>query len=302
MMSYGLFTGGLGMHYGAEKIGTLVIPIAAGNSKRQIWFLKNFQTTVTHIIPSYALLLSNLIKSEGLDSSRDLNLKIMLIGAEPHSEETRHRIEELYQAKAFNSYGLSEMNGPGVAFECAYQTGLHVWEDAYFLEIVNPKTLEPCPAGELGEMVLTTLCRQATPILRYRTKDLAYWIDEPCPCGRTHYRISRIQGRTDDMFIYHGVNIFPIQIDKVLMNNPEVGSNYLITLERKDLRDTMKIEIEIKPELFIGDLPKLERLRERIQAEIRSETLVTPEIVLVEPGTLPTTEGKAVRVIDKRQL
>ncbi len=302
MMSYGLFTGGLGMHYGAEKIGTLVIPIAAGNSKRQIWFLKNFQTTVIHIIPSYALLLSNLIKSEGLDSSRDLNLKIMLIGAEPHSEETRQRIEELYQAKAFNSYGLSEMNGPGVAFECAYQNGLHVWEDAYFLEIVNPKTLEPCPAGELGEMILTNLNRQATPILRYRTKDLAYWIDEPCPCGRTHHRISRIQGRTDDMFIYHGVNIFPIQIDKVLMNNPEVGSNYLITLERKDLRDTMKVEIEIKPELFIGDLPKLERLRERIQAEIRSETLVTPEITLVEPGTLPTTEGKAVRVVDKRQL
>lgn len=302
MMSYGLFTGGLGMHYGAEKIGTLVIPIAAGNSKRQIWFLKNFQTTVTHIIPSYALLLSNLIKSEGLDSSQDLNLKIMLIGAEPHSEETRQRIEELYQSKAFNSYGLSEMNGPGVAFECAYQNGLHVWEDAYILEIVNPKTLEPCPAGELGEMILTTLSRQATPILRYRTKDLAYWIDEPCPCGRTHYRISRIQGRTDDMFIYHGVNIFPIQIDKVLMNNPEVGSNYLIILERKDLRDTMKVEIEIKPELFIGDLPKLERLRERIQAEIRSETLVTPEIILVEPGTLPTTEGKAVRVVDKRQL
>lgn len=302
MMSYGLFTGGLGMHYGAEKIGTMVIPIAAGNSKRQIWFLKNFQTTVIHIIPSYALLLSNLIKSEGLDASRDLNLKILLIGAEPHSEETRQRIEELYNAKAFNSYGLSEMNGPGVAFECAYQSGLHLWEDAYILEIVNPKTLEPCPAGELGEIILTTLCREATPILRYRTKDLAYWIDEPCPCGRTHYRISRIQGRTDDMFIYHGVNIFPIQIDKVLMNNPEVGSNYLVTLERKDLRDTMKIEIEIKPELFIGDLPKLERLRERIQAEIRSETLVTPEIILVEPGTLPTTEGKAVRVVDKRQL
>lgn len=302
MMSYGLFTGGLGMHYGAEKIGTMVIPIAAGNSKRQIWFLKNFQTTVIHIIPSYALLLSNLIKSEGLDASRDLNLKILLIGAEPHSEETRQRIEELYHAKAFNSYGLSEMNGPGVAFECAYQSGLHLWEDAYILEIVNPKTLEPCPAGELGEIILTTLCREATPILRYRTKDLAYWIDEPCPCGRTHYRISRIQGRTDDMFIYHGVNIFPIQIDKVLMNNPEVGSNYLVTLERKDLRDTMKIEIEIKPELFIGDLPKLERLRERIQAEIRSETLVTPEIILVEPGTLPTTEGKAVRVVDKRQL
>ena len=302
MMSYGLFTGGLGMHYGAEKIGTLVIPIGGGNSKRQIWFLKNFQTTVIHIIPSYALLLSNLIKSEGLDSGRDLNLKIILIGAEPHSEETRRRVEDIYQAKAFNSYGLSEMNGPGVAFECAYQTGLHVWEDAYILEVLNPKTLEPCPPGELGEIVLTTLCRQATPILRYRTKDLAYWLDEPCPCGRTHHRISRIQGRTDDMFIYHGVNIFPIQIEKVLMNNPEVGSNYLITIERKDFRDIMKIEIEIKPELFIGDLPKLERLRERIQLELRSEILVTPEIILVEPGTLPTSEGKAVRVVDKRQI
>ncbi len=302
MMSYGLFTGGLGMHYGAEKIGTMVIPIGGGNSKRQIWFLKNFKTTVIHIIPSYSLLLSNLIKSEGLDPKSDLNLKILLIGAEPHSEETRRRVEELYGAKAFNSYGLSEMNGPGVAFECAYQNDLHLWEDAFVLEILNPKTLEPCAPGELGEVVLTTLCRQATPILRYRTKDLAYWINDPCPCGRTHHRISRIQGRTDDMFIFHGVNIFPIQIEKVLMNIPEVGSNYLITLDRKDYRDTMKVEIEIKPELFIGDLPKLERLRDRIQIELRSETLVTPEIILLEPGTLPTSEGKAVRVVDKRQI
>ncbi|MCX6089488.1 MAG: phenylacetate--CoA ligase [Candidatus Atribacteria bacterium] len=302
MMSYGLFTGGLGMHYGGEKIGALVIPIGAGNSKRQIWFLKNFKTTVIHIIPSYALLLSNLIKNEDLDPKKDLNLRIILLGAEPHSEETRKRVEELYGAKAFNSYGLSEMNGPGVAFECPFQNGSHLWEDAYVLEILNPKTMEPCAPGELGEIVLTSIDRKATPIIRYQTKDLAYLIDGPCPCGRTHSRISRIQGRTDDMFIYHGVNIFPIQVEKVLMNNPEVGSNYRIVLERQDYRDTMKVEVEIKSELFFGELQKLERLRERIQAELRSETLVTPEVALLEPETLPTSEGKAQRVFDNRQL
>ncbi|MCX7667912.1 MAG: phenylacetate--CoA ligase [Atribacterota bacterium] len=302
MMSYGLFTGGLGMHYGAEKLGAMTIPIGAGNSKRQIWFLQFFKTTAVHILPSYALLLAQLIKSEGLDPKRDLNLRIMLIGAEPHSEETRRRIEELYGAKAYNSYGLSEMNGPGVAFECPYQNGMHLWEDYYIMEVVNPQTGEPCQEGEVGELVLTTIYRDATPILRYRTRDLTAFINEPCPCGRLHRRIARIQGRSDDMFIFRGVNIFPIQIEKVLMNIPEVGNNYRIILEREDYRDVMRIEVEIKSELFFGDLQKLERLRERIQAELRSETLVTPEVVLVEPGTLPTQEGKAQRVFDNRKM
>ncbi len=302
MMSYGLFTGGLGMHYGAERLGALTIPIGAGNSKRQIWFLQFFKTTAAHILPSYALLLANLIKSEGLDPKKDLNLRIMLIGAEPHSEETRQRIEELYGAKAYNSYGLSEMNGPGVAFECPYQNGMHLWEDYYLLEIVNPQTGEPCASGEVGEIVLTTIYRDATPILRYRTRDLASFIDEPCPCGRTHRRISRIQGRSDDMFIVRGVNIFPIQVEKVLMGIPEVGTNYRIVLEREDYRDVMRVEVEIKSELFLGDLQKLERLRERIQSELRSEILVTPEVSLVEPGTLPTQEGKAQRVLDQRKF
>lgn len=302
MMSYGLFTGGLGMHYGAEKLGAMTIPIGAGNSKRQIWFLQFFKTTAVHILPSYALLLAQLIKSEGLDPKKDLNLRIMLIGAEPHSEETRRRIEELYGAKAYNSYGLSEMNGPGVAFECPYQNGMHLWEDYYIMEVVNPETGEPCQEGEVGELVLTTIYRDATPILRYRTRDLTAFIDEPCPCGRLHRRITRIQGRSDDMFIFRGVNIFPIQIEKVLMNIPEVGNNYRIILEREDYRDVMRIEVEIKSELFFGDLQKLERLRERIQAELRSEILATPEVVLVEPGTLPTQEGKAQRVFDQRKM
>lgn len=302
MMSYGLFTGGLGMHYGAERIGALTIPIGPGNSKRQIWFMRNFKTTVIHIIPSYALLLANIIKSEGLDPKEDLYLHTLLIGAEPHSEETRRRIEEAFGAKAYNSYGLSEMNGPGVAFECVYQEGMHLWEDYYYLEIVDPETLETCPPGEVGEILLTTLNRDATPIIRYRTRDLAFYYEEPCPCGRTHRRISRIRGRSDDMFIFRGVNIFPIQIEKVLMNIPEVGSNYRIILDREDFKDTMKVEVEIKPEFFFGDLLKLERLRERIKAELRAEILVTPDVILVEPESLPTSEGKAVRVIDQRKM
>jgi len=213
MMSYGLFTGGLGLHYGAERIGALVIPSGAGNSRRQITLMRQFGTTAIHIIPSYALKLLETFQEMGLDP-KEMKLRMAFVGAEPHTEEVRRRIEEAYGIDAFNSYGLSEMNGPGVAFECPYKEGMHVWEDSYILEVIDPETLEPVPDGEEGELVLTTLRREAMPLLRYRTGDLAFVYPDPCPCGRTHRRISRIKGRTDDMFIIKGVNVFPMQVDR----------------------------------------------------------------------------------------
>ena len=217
MMSYGLFTGGLGFHYGAEKIGALVIPAGAGNSKRQIQLMQDFETTAIHIIPSYALHLSTVFTETGVDPRRDTKLKIAFLGAEPHSENMRRKIEDFFGFKGFNSYGLSEMNGPGMAFECPEQNGMHIWEDNYVIEIIDPVTLRPVPEGEEGELVATTLLREGMPILRYRTKDLTRIIPGSCPCGRTHRRIERITGRTDDMMILKGGNIFPIQIEKRLM-------------------------------------------------------------------------------------
>ncbi|MEI7590614.1 MAG: phenylacetate--CoA ligase, partial [Deltaproteobacteria bacterium] len=196
MMTYGLFTGGLGFHYGAEKLGALVIPVGSGNSKRQVQLMKDFSTTVIHIIPSYALYLTNVFDEMGLNPRKDFSLKIAFIGAEPHSEKLREKIEELYGIKAFNSYGLSEMNGPGVAFECPYQDGMHIWEDNFIAEIIDPITLEKLPDGEKGELVMTTLSREGMPIIRYRTKDLTRIIKGKCKCGRTHKRIERITGRT----------------------------------------------------------------------------------------------------------
>ncbi|MCL4503154.1 MAG: phenylacetate--CoA ligase, partial [Deltaproteobacteria bacterium] len=221
MMGYGLFTGGLGFHYGGERLGALTIPAGAGNSTRQLQLMQQFGSTVIHIIPSFALYLLNTFAKQGLDP-RDLPLRIAFVGAEPHSEDMRRRIEAAYGLKAYNSYGLSEMNGPGVAFECPEQNGMHVWEDAFLLEVVHPRTLEPVGPGEVGELVFTNLTRQGMPLLRYRTRDLASFDDKPCPCGRSSRRLSRIQGRSDDMLIVKGVNIFPLQIDQALMAMPEV--------------------------------------------------------------------------------
>jgi len=301
MMTYGLFTGGLGFHYGAESIGALVIPAGAGNSKRQIQLMQDFGTTVIHIIPSYALHLRLVFDEMKVDPRRDTKLRIAFIGAEPHSEKTRLKIEELYGFKAYNSYGLSEMNGPGVAFECPHQNGLHIWEDNFLVEIIDPITLQPLPDGEEGELVMTTLMREGMPILRYRTKDLTRIIPGPCPCGRTHRRIDRIKGRTDDMMIIKGVNIFPIQIEKKLMEIPGVGTNFLIILEREGFNDNMIVKVEVKQEFFNGDLMHLERLKRRIVDELRSDILITPKVELVEPNTLPRSEGKAQRVIDNRK-
>ena len=301
MMTYGLFTGGLGFHYGAEKIGALVIPAGAGNSKRQIQLMRDFATTVIHIIPSYALHLSTVFEELGVDPRRDTQVKIAFIGAEPHSEKMRQKIEAFYGFKAFNSYGLSEMNGPGVAFECPEQNGMHLWEDNYILEIVDPDTLKPLPDGEEGEMVLTTLLREGMPIVRYRTKDLTRVIPGPCPCGRTHRRIDRIKGRTDDMLILKGVNIFPIQIEKKLMDIPGVGQNFLIVLDREGYNDHMTVKVEVNREFFLGDLKQLEGLRRRIVEDLKSDILITSKVDLVEPGSLPKGEGKAVRVVDNRK-
>lgn len=301
MMTYGLFTGGLGFHYGAEQIGALVIPAGAGNSRRQIQLMQDFETTAIHIIPSYALHLYLVFEELKIDPRKDTKLKIAFIGAEPHSEKTRLKIEELYGFKAYNSYGLSEMNGPGVAFECPHQTGLHIWEDNFLVEIIDPDTLAPMPDGEEGELVLTTLMRDGMPILRYRTKDLTRIVPGPCGCGRTHRRIDRIKGRTDDMMIIKGVNIFPIQIEKKLMDVPGVGTNFLIILEREGFNDHMIVKVEVQQEFFDGDLLHLERLQRRIIEELRSDILITPKVELVEPNTLPRSEGKAQRVIDNRK-
>lgn len=301
MMTYGLFTGGLGFHYGAEKIGALVIPAGAGNSKRQIQLMRDFDTTAIHIIPSYSLHLSEVFLEMGIDPRRDTKVRIAFIGAEPHSEKMRQKIEDFYGFKAYNSYGLSEMNGPGVAFECPYQNGLHIWEDNFLVEIIDPVTLRPLPDGEEGELVMTTLMREGMPILRYRTKDLTRIIPGKCRCGRTHRRIERITGRTDDMMILKGVNIFPIQIEKKLMDIPGVGTNFVIILEREGFNDHMIVKAEVQREFFAGDLKKLEELRRRVVEELKSDILITPKVDLVEPDSLPKSEGKAVRVIDNRR-
>lgn len=301
MMTYGLFTGGLGFHYGAEEIGALVIPAGAGNSKRQIQLMQDFETTAIHIIPSYALHLSTVFTETGIDPRRDTKLKIAFLGAEPHSENMRRKIEDFYGFKGFNSYGLSEMNGPGMAFECPEQRGMHVWEDNYIIEVIDPLTLRPVPEGEEGELIATTLLREGMPILRYRTKDLTRIIPGPCPCGRTHRRIERITGRTDDMMILKGVNIFPIQIEKRLMEIPGVGVNFLIILDRENYNDQMTVKVEVQRDFFGGDLQQLEILRRRIVEELKSDILITPRVDLVEQDSLPKSEGKAVRVIDNRK-
>ena len=298
---YGMFTGGLGFQYGAERMGMLTIPAAAGNSLRQIKFMTDFGTTALHAVPSYVTRLYEVMQSAGVDPRKDTKLKVLAIGAEPHSEEQRRRIEEMMGVKAYNSFGMSEMCGPGVGFECQEQNGLHFWEDYYIVEIVDPETLEPVADGEIGELVLTSLCREAMPLLRYRTRDLTRVLGRTCPCGRNHVRIDRMRGRSDDMMVLRGVNIFPIQIEKILMTFPELANNYLITLTTDADNDNMTVEVELE-ELFTDDFRRLQELTNRIQRALKDEILLTPHVKLLPKGTLPVSEGKAVRVVDKRKV
>ncbi|MCL2243048.1 MAG: phenylacetate--CoA ligase [Treponema sp.] len=299
MITYGLFTGGLGLHQGGEEVGMLVIPAGAGNTARQFKMMQDYGTTVLHATPSFLLHLETKMKEAGVQRE-SLSLKRAFAGAEPYSEDTRRRIESLLKIDVYNSYGLSEMNGPGVAFECQCKEGLHIWEDGYIAEIVNPDTLEPVKEGETGELILTILCREATPILRYRTRDLTSFYNEPCKCGRTHRRMRRITGRSDDMLIINGVNVFPSQIEEVIMSMKEVGNNYLIVVEKDGALDRLTVKTEVSTEIFMDDSRPLNALKEKIKETLQASISINPKVELHESGSLPISEGKAVRVKDTR--
>jgi len=302
MMGYGLFTGGLGLHYGAERLGCLVIPSATGNSPKQIELMQDFGSTIMHITPSYALHLGETVQKEmGIDP-RDLSVKKAILGAEPYSEGTRDKIEQLWGVDAYNNYGLSEMNGPGVALECIYKNGMHCAEDYYIAEIIDPETCEPVQEGEIGELVLTHINREAMPMIRYRTRDLTRFIPGPCECGRTLRRLDRMTGRTDDMLIISGVNVFPSQIEGVLMGVPEVGNNYQIVIDRESNLDRLHVRVELYAKMFTGEVKELEKLKAHITNKLKSVIVVTPRIEFCEPGALPASVGKAIRVIDNRKI
>jgi phenylacetate-CoA ligase len=299
MMTYGLFTGALVAHYGAEKVGCLVIPAGPGNSEKQLALMQDFGTTTVHLTPSFALYFADFLDGKGPDARKLLKLRRAFVGAEPYSVETRDKIEQGLDVEVFNSYGLSEMNGPGVAFECVERAGMHLWEDHFILEIIDPETEKPLPDGQPGELVLTTLCREAMPLLRYRTRDITSVVPGDCACGRTHRRLARITGRADDMLIVRGVNVYPQQIEHVLMAIPQVGRNYRILLEGRD-------DMTVQAELAHGDSDMGEEQRVALEGEIaarlRSEILTKPKVKLLPPASLPVSEGKAKRVIDRRTL
>ena len=299
MSGYGLFTGGLGLHYGAERLGMWTIPAGAGNTARQITLIRDFHVTVIHATPSYAMHVAERMVQEG-DDPRSLGIKIAALGAEPYTEELRLKLQDLYGFKAFNSYGLSEMNGPGVAFECENQKGMHIWEDAYLVEVLNPETMQPVAEGEVGELVMTTLRRTAMPIIRYRTRDLTSVMKSDCPCGRKHMRLARMVGRSDDMLIVRGVNVFPGQIEEVLMRHKWLGGNYVIVLSKAKALDQMTIKVEISKSGFDGSMDTLRQSRGELQRQLKEQIGFTAAVEVMEPGSLPASEGKAKRVIDER--
>ena len=296
-VNYGLFTGGLGFHYGAEKIGATVIPSATGNTRRQIEMIEDFGVTVIHCTPSYALHLSEVALSMGktLDT-----LRVGIFGAEPWSENMRTELERRLDLKAYDSYGLSEMYGPGVAFECPEHSGLHLWHDCYLAEIIDPETGERLAPGERGELVITPLVKEALPLIRYRTGDVTRLLEGECACGRG-VRIERITGRSDDMLVIRGINVFPSQIEHVLRSLPEVGEQFMVYVDRTKHLDEMIIEVEMTRAGFSGELQDLTRIQKRIAGELHDILGLRTAVKLVEPGSLPRFEGKARRVIDRRR-
>ncbi len=298
---YGLFTGGLGFHYGAEKIGAVVIPTSGGNTRRQIMLMRDLGTEILACTPSYALCIIEGLEAMGI-KTEELKLKAGIFGAEPWSENMRAELEEKLNIKALDIYGLSEVIGPGVACECLEQQGLHIFEDFFIPEIIDPVTEEPLPEGEEGELVITTIDKEGLPVIRYRTRDITSLTYEPCACGRTHARISKLLGRTDDMLIIRGVNVFPSQIESALMAVGEAEPHYLIIVDRVNNLDTMEVWIEVSEKLFADEIRKLEQVRKKIESEIYTTLGINVKVKLVEPHTIERSEGKAKRVIDKRKI
>jgi len=299
---YGLFTGGLGVHYGAEKLGASVIPISGGNTKRQIMIMKDFGATVLTCTPSYALHLAEVAVEMGVDP-KTLKLKVGVFGAEPWSEKMREEIEQKLCLTAIDIYGLSEIIGPGVSIECIEaKKGLHIFEDHFIPEIINPETGENLKPGEVGELVITTITKEAFPVIRYRTRDITFINPEPCVCGRTHVRMGRITGRSDDMLIIRGVNVFPSQIESVLMEIDEVEPHYQLIVDREGNLDTLTVLVEVGEHAFSDEVRKLQELERKIEKNIKEYLGVSARVKLVEPKTIARSEGKAQRVIDKRKI
>ncbi len=297
---YGLFTGGLGFHQGAEVMGCSVLPTSTGNTKKQIKMLNDFQTEVLAATPSYAIYLSEAAKKYGYDPKEDFNLKVGMFGAEPWSEEARDSIEEAFGLKAQDTYGMSELYGPGVAIECPKQNGLHIWSDQFLVETIDPKTGEVLPEGETGELIFTMLTREAMPLLRYRTKDVGSVTYEECECGRAHPRIEKIEGRSDDMLIVGGVNVFPSQVEAALLETEGISEHYQIVVDR-DVLDKLYVKAEVDREYYDSDEYDEEWLKEEASENLKAVLNINARLELLEPGTLPRTTGKAERVLDQRE-
>jgi len=298
---YGLFTGGLGLHYGAERIGATVLPTSVGNTERQIELMQDLKATAIACTPSYLLHMGEVAEKMGVSIKDDTRLKVGILGAEPWSEQMRQRIQDWLGIRAYDIYGTSELSGP-MFCECSEQKGFHVWGDLAYVEILDPETLEPLPAGERGEMVITMLQKEALPMVRYRIGDISAIDDSVCACGRTHPRVQRITGRVDDMLIIRGINVFPSQIEYALMSIPEVGQHFQIIVDRKGALDEMLVQVEVKREAFSDKITDLMSIRKKVEHKLRNILNVAVNVELVEPGSLPRFEGKAKRVIDRRKI
>ena len=298
---YGLFTGGLGLHYGCENLGASVIPISGGNTVKQLQLMQDFGTTVIACTPSYSLYLAEEMEAAGI-KKENLKLRIGIFGAEPWTENMRKEIESKLGIKAIDIYGLSEIIGPGVSCECEHQVGMHINEDHFIPEIIDPETLQPLPAGEIGELVFTTITKEGIPLIRYRTRDLTRLNYEKCACGRTLVRMEKCKGRSDDMLIIRGVNVFPSQIESVLLEMSETAPHYLLIVEREGNLDTLKLMVEVQEQFFSDEIRKLEALRKKITHKLQSTLGIAVDVKLVEPKTIERTAGKAKRVIDNRKL